>query len=105
MVIQSGAITTTEGLGGYIWQGIAASTSRSGFDIASQTGLDSNSAIVSRTSSLGGITSTQAAASTGTESASSAQISTSEAGGDWSVSSYKTATMALVVCLFAIIVL
>jgi len=99
VVIQSGTSTSTEGLGAYIWQGIAPSASNSNSD----SDLTSSTAVLSKTS--GGVTSTQAAASKGTESASSAQTSTSDASGQQPASSYKPATIALVVCLCAIIFL
>jgi hypothetical protein len=105
VVIQSGTTTITDGLGGYIWQGIAASTSGSAADTTSETDTVSKTAVSSGTSSRAGITSTQAAVSTGTESASSARTSTSDAGGNQPVSSYKSATIALVVCLFAVVLL
>jgi hypothetical protein len=105
VVIQSGTATTTEGLGGYIWQGIAPSASDSTSDTESETGLTSSIAVLSGTLSRSGITSTQAAASTGTNSASAAHTSTSGADGGQPASSYKSATMALVVCLFAVILL
>jgi hypothetical protein len=105
VVIRSGATTITDGLGGYIWQGIAASTSGSAADTTSETGLVSRTAGLSGTSSRAGVTSTQAAVSTGTESASSARTSTSDAGGKQPASSYKSATIALVVCLFAVVLL
>jgi hypothetical protein len=102
VVIQSGLTTTTEGLGGYIWQGIAASAS----DSTTDTGLVSNIAVSSSgTSSLAGVTSTQAAASTGTESASPARTSTSDASSHQPASSSKSPIIALVVCLFAAVLL
>jgi hypothetical protein len=102
VVIQSGTTTVTDGLGGYIWQGIAASTSGSGADTASETGTVSKTALSSGTSSRDGVTSTQAP-STGTESAHSPKTSTSGADGNQPSSSYKSATIALVVCLFAVV--
>lgn len=101
VVIQSGATTTTDGLGGYIWQGIAPSTSSS----ISDSDLPSSAAVLSGTSSDFGVTSTQAAAPKGTESTSSAQTSTSDAGGQQSASSHKSTTIALAVCLFMIVTL
>lgn len=101
VVIQSGATTTTDGLGGYIWQGIAPSTSTS----ISDSGLTSSAAVLSGTSSDFGVTSTQAAAPKGAESTSSAQTSTSDAGSQQSASSHKSATIALAVCLFVIVTL
>jgi hypothetical protein len=102
VVIQSGTATTTEGLGGYIWQGIAASAS----DSATDTGLVLNTAVSSsETSSRTGSTSTQAAASTGTKSASAAHTSTSGADSGQPASSYKSATIALIVCLFVVVLL
>jgi hypothetical protein len=103
VVIQSGATAITEGLGGYIWQGIASSSSNSGSDTASGTELISNTAVVLVTSSRAGVTSTHSAATTGTEGASSAQTSTSGADGNQPASSYKSATIALVVCLFVVV--
>jgi hypothetical protein len=103
LVLQSGTATTTEGLGGYIWQGIAPSTSDSTSNARSETGHTSSIAVLSGTSSLTGNTSTQAAASTETKSASAAHTSTSGADSGQSTSSYKSATIALVVCLFAVV--
>jgi hypothetical protein len=103
VVIQSGATTTTEGLGDYIWQGIASSTSRSAFGSTSGTGLISNTGVLSGASSHGGITSTRAAATTRTEGTPSAQTSTSGADSNQPASSYKSATIALVVCLFVVV--
>lgn len=97
VVIQSGTSTSTEGLGAYIWQGIAPSTSTS----SSDSGTTSSTAVSLWTS--GGVTSTHAAASKGTGSPSSAQTSTSDAGGQQSASSYKSVTIALVFCLFVIV--
>ena len=96
VVVRSGTSTSTEGLGAYIWQGIAPSDLNSDCD----SGLTSSTAVLSKTS--GGVTSTQAAASKGTGSASSAQTSTSDASGQQPASSYKPATIALAVCLCAI---
>jgi hypothetical protein len=101
VVVQSGSITMTEGLGGYIWQGIAASAS----DSTSATNLVSSTANMSETSSSAGVASTQAVAATGTKSASPIQTSTSGAEGGQSVSSYNSATTVLVVCLFVVILL
>jgi hypothetical protein len=101
VVIQSGATTTTEGLGGYIWQGIAASAS----DSSSETNLVSSTAVMSETSSRAGATSTQAAASTGNKSPSPIQTPTSGGEGGQPTSAYTSATIALVVCLFAIVLL
>lgn len=103
VVIQSGATTTTEGLGDYIWQGIASSTAESDLDTASGTGLISNTGVVLGTSSRAGVTSTQAAATTGTEGASSARTSSSGADGNQPASSYKSATIALVFSLFVVV--
>jgi hypothetical protein len=103
VVIQSGTATTTEGLGGYIWQGIAPSTSDSTSDTRSETGYTSSIAVLSETPSRSGIPSTRAAASTETKSASAAHTSTSGADSGQPTSSYKSATIALVVCLFAVV--
>jgi hypothetical protein len=103
VVIQSGTTTTTEGLGGYIWQGIAVSSSDSTSDTESKTSITSSDAVSSGKSSRSGTTSIQAAASTGTESASPARTSTSDAGDIQPALSYKSATIALVICLFAVV--
>ena len=103
VVIQSVTSTSTEGLGGYIWQGIATSTSNQSSASASASDLSSSSAVSSKASS--GITSTQAAASKETGSASSAQTSTSDASSNQPASTYQSATIALVICLFAIVLL
>ncbi|KAH0370993.1 hypothetical protein KCU65_g2262, partial [Aureobasidium melanogenum] len=103
VVIQSGTTTTTKGLGGYVWQGIAspisssASLSRSGVEASSTT------AMLSGSSTRAGIESSKAAISTGTGSASSAQTSTSDASGQQSASGIKPATMALVICMFVVV--
>jgi hypothetical protein len=102
VVIQSGGTSSTEGLGNYIWQGIAASTSGSSPATLAETSTLSDSAVSSGTSSRVGVTSTQAP-STGTENAPSAKTSTSGADGNQPSSSYKSATIALVVCLFAVV--
>lgn len=101
VVIQSGTSASTEGLGDYIWQGIAPVTSSS----KSESGSTSSTVGLSGTSSGAIISSTQAVASKGTGAASSAQTSTSDAGGQQSALSYRSATTALVICLFAIVLL
>ncbi|KAK6005138.1 hypothetical protein QM012_007917 [Aureobasidium pullulans] len=103
VVIESGTTTTTKGLGGYVWQGIAAPTSTSASHLTSGVEANSNTAMLSVSSTRAGVDSTQAAVSTGTGSVSSAHTSTSDASGQQPASSFKPATMALVVCVFVIV--
>lgn len=106
VVIQSGTSTTTKGLGGYVWQGIASTTSSSAFHPTSGVESSSSTARLLGSSTHVGVDSSVAAVSTGTESASmasSAQTSTSDASGQQPTSSFKPATMALVVCIFVIV--
>ncbi|KAG9562739.1 hypothetical protein KCU71_g12168, partial [Aureobasidium melanogenum] len=103
VVIQSGTTTTTKGLGGYVWQGIASPTSSSASHLTSGVESESNTSMLSGSSTPTGVESSKAAISTGTGSASSAQTSTSDASGQQSASSVQPATMALVICLFVIV--
>ncbi|KAH0099459.1 hypothetical protein KCU96_g3871, partial [Aureobasidium melanogenum] len=103
VVIQSGTTTTTKGLGGYVWQGIASPTSSSASHLTSGIESESITSMMSGSSTRAGVETSKAAVSTGTGSASSAQTSTSDASGQQSASSIQPATMALVICLFVIV--
>lgn len=103
VVVQSGTTTITKGLGGYVWQGIASPSSSSASYLTSGVEASSTTAVLSGSSTRAGVDSTEAAVSTGTGSASSAQTSTSDAGGQQYASSVKPATMALVICMFVIV--
>lgn len=103
VVVQSGTTTTTKGLGGYVWQGIASPTSSSASRLTSGVESESVTSVLSGSSTPAGVESSKAAISTGTGSASSAQTSTSDASGQQSASSVQPATMALVICLFVIV--
>ncbi|KAG9752763.1 hypothetical protein KCU73_g6031, partial [Aureobasidium melanogenum] len=103
VVIQSGTTTTTKGLGGYVWQGIASPTSSSASRLTSGVESGSVTSVLSGSSTRAGVETSKAAVSTGTGSASSAQTSTSDASGQQSASSVQPATMALVICLFVIV--
>ncbi|KAG9657384.1 hypothetical protein KCU95_g9830, partial [Aureobasidium melanogenum] len=103
VVIQSGTTTTTKGLGGYVWQGIASPASSSASHSTPGGASESITSMLSGSSTHAGVETSKAAVSTGTGSASSAQTSTSDASGQQSASSVKPATMALVICLFVIV--
>lgn len=103
VVVQSGTTTITKGLGGYVWQGIASPTSSSASYLTSGVETKSITALLLGSSTRAGVETSEAAVSTGTGSVSSAQISTSDASGQQPASSFTPATMALVVCMFVIV--
>jgi hypothetical protein len=76
VIVKSGASTTTEGLGDYIWQGIATSASASTTGSASESSRKSGSAPTSGSTSA---STTSRSSGTGTETASEGAAATTSA--------------------------
>lgn len=103
VVIKSGTQTTTENLGGYIWQGIASSTSESVSGSSSDSRVSSGSSVPPKSSSHPGITSTTVKSPTGTEAVISNQTTSSNRGSSSPSASLTGIMVALTIFVLGVI--
>ena len=97
MIVKSGESTTTEGLGGYIWQGIATSASASKTESVSGSSKTSGSIMTSGSGSLSSATTTSRLAGTSTSGESAAATTSASQAGHMEVG--MMIWLSILICL------